>query len=83
MPHYANGEVAKHGDLAIYETEQNEVAGIIVSIQASEQYCNATAIPLAQRQKGTGIWFPLAGNGQWSFELMKCLPVSTSRLRAL
>ena len=75
MPHYLNGEIAEHGDLVIHREPHDggsEKVMIVVSINPSSDTCNASAIPIAMRQKGATGWIPLATQLAWAVTLKEC-----------
>lgn len=75
MPHYKDGTPAKHGDLVIHREPHdtgNEKAMIIQSITPGSDACNANAIPLAVRQKGSQAWLPISQQLQWCITLKEC-----------
>lgn len=75
MPHYKDGTPAKHGDLIIHREPHdggNEKVMIVQSITPSSDACNAAAIPIAIRQKGSGVWLPLAHQLGWCITLKEC-----------
>jgi hypothetical protein len=45
---------------------------IIQSITSGSDSCNAGAIPLALRQKGTDFWMPIAHQLAWCITLKEC-----------
>jgi hypothetical protein len=75
MPHYKDGTLARNGDLVLHrETHDtgSEKVMIIQSITSGSDSCDAGAIPLALRQKGTDFWMPIAHQLAWCITLKEC-----------
>ena len=75
MPHDRNGRLVKNGDLVIHRDPNDsgsEKVMIILSITPTSDTCNASAIPIALRQKGTEHWTPIAHQLAWCITLKEC-----------
>ena len=72
--HYADGTPAKHGDLVIHADVNSamETAGVVTGLTAGSDTCNGQFTPVAHRQKGTEVWFPLTGQQGWDITLKSC-----------
>ena len=75
MPHYANGQEAKVGELIIHSPKNNASAlGILVSITPGAASCNGQLMPVARKWPGAH-WIPVIAIYQDCITLKDCLPV--------
>ncbi len=78
MPHYANGQEAKVGDLIVHSPKIPDNAakalGILISITPSADSCNGQLMPVARKWCGAG-WIPVIAIYQDCITLKDCLPV--------
>jgi hypothetical protein len=77
MPHYADGTVAKVGDLVqiVAANQSQKVLGALVSITPGSTSCNGQVLPFA-RKYGDYAWVPVASPYLDCITISDLLPVA-------
>lgn len=79
MPHYANGQPARTGDIVQTLTPNQRVLGILVRFSPDSNACNAQIMPLA-RQWDDGPWYPVVAGFCDCVTLKDCVPLKAAEV---
>lgn len=76
MPHYATKREAKLGDLVmIIPTSEWRAIGVVVSINANTEACNAQVLMLGRKYAAAGPWYSATSTWSECVNLGDCVPI--------